>query len=117
MHEQLYNRRSAYQNNEIVNLFVNCMKENEDNIKSIATRYDVDKSIIEFMLDKRCHYSYKMLKIASDYLQIPYAELTAILEDEEKKSPRTNTSEDTRELFGIINYMFNEMIKHQRMSY
>ena len=57
-----------------------------------------------------------MLEIASDYLEIPYDELTAILEDDEKISPRANTDEDTGELFGIINYMFNEMIKHKRLS-
>ena len=116
MHEQLYNRRPAYQNSEIVSLFVNKIKENSDDIKSLAKRYDVEESIIKFMLDKRCHYSYKMLKITSDYLRIPYEELTNILEDDEKINPRANTSEDTGELFGIINYMFNEMIKHKRMS-
>ena len=116
VHEQLYNRRPAYQNSEIVSLFVNKIKENSDDIKSLAKRYDVEESIIKFMLDKRCHYSYKMLKITSDYLRIPYEELTNILEDDEKINPRANTSEDTGELFGIINYMFNEMIKHKRMS-
>lgn len=116
VHEQLYNRRPAYQNSEIVSLFIKKIKENNDDIKSLAKRYDVEESIIKFMLDKRCHYSYKMLKIASDYLRIPYEELTNILEDDEKINPRANTSEDTGELFGIINYMFNEMIKHKRMS-
>ena len=92
------------------------INENNEDIKVLAQKYDVEESIIEFMLDKRCRYSYKMLEIASDYLEIPYDELTAILEDDEKISPRANTDEDTGELFGIINYMFNEMIKHKRLS-
>lgn len=114
--EQLYNRRPAYQNNEIVSLFSKKINENNEDIKVLAQKYDVEESIIEFMLDKRCRYSYKMLEIASDYLEIPYDELTAILEDDEKISPRANTDEDIGELFGIINYMFNEMIKHKRLS-
>lgn len=114
--EQLYNRRPVYQNNEIVSLFSKKIIENNEDIKTIAERYNVEKSVIEFMLDKRCRYSYKMLKIASDYLDIPYEDLTGILEDDEKINPRANTSEDTGELFGIINYMFNEMIRHKRLS-
>lgn len=114
--EQLYNRRPAYQNNEIVSLFNKKINEKNDNTKTIAERYNVDESLIEFMLDKRCRYSYKMLKIASDYLDIKYEQLTDILEDDEKINPRANTSEDTGELFGIINYMFNEIIKHKRLS-
>lgn len=114
--EQLYNRRPAYQNNEIVSLFNKKINEKNDNTKTIAERYNVDEALIEFMLDKRCRYSYKMLKIASDYLDIKYEQLTDILEDDEKINPRANTSEDTGELFGIINYMFNEIIKHKRLS-
>jgi hypothetical protein len=114
--EQLYNRRPAYQNNEIVSLFAKRISERNDDIITIAKRYDVEESLIQFMLDKRYRYSYKMLKIASNYLDIPYEELTGILEDEEKVSLRANTSDDTGDLFGIMNYMFNEMIKHERLS-
>lgn len=62
------------------------------------------------MLDKKCRYSYNMLKIASDYLNIPYDELTDILTDEE-----INVSKGNKEFNEIINYIFNEMIKHKRL--
>ncbi|MEG1870912.1 MAG: hypothetical protein RR192_02820, partial [Peptostreptococcaceae bacterium] len=52
--EQLYNRRPAYQNNEIVSLFSKKIAENNEEKKSIAEKYNVDESVIEFMLDKRC---------------------------------------------------------------
>lgn len=114
--EELYNRRPAYQNNEISDLFSKKIEMTNDNIKNIARKYDVDESIIKFMCDKRCNYSYKMLKIASDYLHIPYEQLTEILVDDEKVSLRAEKPTDTDELFGIINYMFSEMIRHKRMA-
>ena len=45
--EQLYNRRPAYQNNEIVSLFSKKINENNEDIKVLAQKYDVEESISE----------------------------------------------------------------------
>lgn len=119
MYENIYNERPKYTSNEIVSLFKKKFYESNDNISSVAERYKVNEETINHMMNKKCQYSYKMLKIASDYLDITYDELTDILVDDEKVNLRSNTHEnmrDSEELFNLINYMFNEMIKHKRMS-
>lgn len=111
MKEKIYNKRPAYLNNEIVKLFNDKIKENNEDIQTIAKRYNVNECIIKYMLDRKCRYSYKMLNIASDYLNIPYDELTSILIDDEYK-----LSKEHKELNKIITYIFDEMIKHKRLS-
>jgi hypothetical protein len=113
---QLVNRRPAYTNNEIANLFKSKFLSEGKTFENISKEYMISSQTIQYMLTDKCHYSFEMLKFASKYLEIPYMELTQILEDDNKFSCRTDKDENSDELFNIINFMFNEMIKQERLS-
>lgn len=116
MYETLYKQRPAYTNNEIVNLFNEKMKNESILEEELANRYDTEVDTIKYMRSTKCRYSYPMLKIASDFLEINYEDLTSILVDDEDFSPRADTEEETGEFFGFLNYIFNEMIRQERLS-
>lgn len=112
---ELVNKRPAYTNNEIVKELRSKAHVNRHNAAQIAEFCNSDQDTIELMMSGNCKYSFKMLKVASLYLEIPYNELTKVLEDDVNFSCRGCTDEDTNDLFDIINFMFNEMIKQQRL--
>ena len=116
MYASLYNQRPAYTNNEIVNLFNSKIKMENLSEDLLAEKYNTTINTIHQMRNKKCRYSYQMLKIASNFLNIPYKELTAILIDDGNFSLRADTENDTEEFFGFVNYLFNEIIKQERLS-
>jgi hypothetical protein len=109
-------RRPAYTNNEIVNMLNSKLTEEKLDIKTLAERYEVDEPVIRFMTDKSCEYNYEMLKIASNFLQIKYEDLVAIIEDDNNCSLRADNVESANELEDILNYLFNEMINQERLA-
>ncbi|EJT6560045.1 hypothetical protein P5E85_12055 [Clostridium perfringens] len=110
-------KRPLYTNNEIVSLFNNKKKEANDTTYDLAKRFDVNERTIELMQDRTCQYNFKMLKIASEYLAIPYKSLVSFIEDEEDFcSLRANSTEEAKELNDVLNYIFDEMINQERLA-
>ncbi|ELC8365436.1 hypothetical protein QTH99_14740 [Clostridium perfringens] len=117
MSSEFLSRRPAYTNSEIVKMFNEKFSRNMDSYDDLAEKYNVDEKIIKLMSDISCRYNYEMLKIASDYLEIPYKELVAVVEDDkENYSLRANSTEAANELNEILNYLFNEMINQERLA-
>jgi len=114
--QDVINKRAAYLNCEIVNEFSNKMKTTNLSKKDIANKYNLSKADVEYMLDENNYYDINMLKVASDFLNIPFSELTSILEDDGHVSCRGNVDDETNELFDIINFLFDDMIKQERMA-
>lgn len=113
---ELVNKRPAYTNNEIVLELKKKSQINNHSAVELASFCDIDINTAELMLSGKCKYSFRMLKAASLYLNIPYNELTRVLEDDVNFSCRGCTDDETEDLFDIINFMFNEMIKQQRLA-
>ena len=117
MSNEFSSRRPAYTNSEIVSMFNKKFSENADSYTDLAKRYDTEEKTIKLMSDITCRYNYEMLKIASDYLEISYKDLVAIIEDDENNySLRANSTEAAKELNEILNYLFNEMINQERIA-
>ncbi|MDK0764048.1 hypothetical protein ACSXAB_08690 [Clostridium perfringens] len=117
MSNEFSSRRPAYTNSEIVSMFNKKFSENADSYTDLAKRYEVEEKTIKLMSDITCRYNYEMLKIASDYLEISYKDLVAIIEDDENNySLRANSTEAAKELNEILNYLFNEMINQERIA-
>lgn len=114
--QEVINKRAAYLNCEIVNEFSNKMQATNLSKKDIAYKYNLSEDDVEYMLDENNYYDIKMLKVASDFLNIPFSELTSILEDDGHVSCRGNVDDETNELFDIINFLFDDMIKQERMA-
>lgn len=116
MYTTLYKQRPAYTNNEIVNLFNEKIEKEQITEEELAEKYNTDIQMIRYMRNKKCRYSYQMLKIAADFLEVSYEDLTSIVIDDEEFSPRADTEEETGEFFGFLDYLFSEMIKQERLS-
>lgn len=117
MSSELTCKRPAYTNNEIVDLFNKKLIATGDSLDKVAQKYGVDIKIIEYMKDRVCEYNYKMLKIVSDYLDIPYNDLVAFVEDDQDLcSLRADNTEAANELNDVLNYLFNEIINQERIA-
>lgn len=110
-------KRPLYTNNEIVSLFNNKKKEANDTTYDLAKRFKIDEKTIELMQDRACQYNFKMLKIASEYLDIPYKSLVSFIEDDgDFCSLRANSTEEVKELNDVLSYIFDEMINQERLA-
>lgn len=115
------NERSAYSNSEIALLLKQRMLERSHNVDDLFSIYKIkyelkEKQIIEYMLSGNVNYNLNMIEIASDYLNIPFDELTEILVDDNEISFRHNCDNDCNEFIDLVNYLFSEMIRQEKFN-
>lgn len=110
------NERPAYTSNEIVATLKATMKKQNHSAVDLANMYSTSRHVVEVMLDENTYYSYEMMEIASDYIKVPFEDLTKVLEDDNHISCRGEVDEETDELFDIINYVFDEIIRQERLA-
>ncbi len=119
----LCNVRPAYYDKEISQLIKEKMKKEnlnkEDLYNLYKKKYKISLDLINFMLKENVSYNLEMLKIASDYLDIDFNNLTELLEDDSNLSLRSeqNTKdEDINNFFIMVDILFSEMIKQKRLD-
>ena len=116
-----YNKRSAYSNNEIASFFKKKMEENKHSIKDIVKIYkpkysEIDNKTVEYMISGTVFYDLTMLEIASEYLEIPFNDLTNIIEDDIHISYRKSDDPDQKDFVDLVNYLFSEMIRQDKLN-
>jgi len=116
-----YNKRSAYSDNEIAKLIRDKMEDNNHTAADLVDMYkikykDLNEQIIQYMCSGTVTYNLDMYEIAADYLNISFEELTSIIEDTDELSYRKYSDETYNEFTEILNYLFSEMIRQEKLS-
>lgn len=111
------NLRPAYTDNEISKLFHEKRIKNGQKLDELADQFHVSINMINNIDNYKYDFSMDMIKIASDYLNIPVSDLTRIIEDDENSfSCRACKNEKTQAVIDIVNILFNEMIMQEKLS-
>jgi hypothetical protein len=111
------NLRPAYTDNEISRLFHEKRLKNKDTIAALAKQFCTSIGIISNIDNYKYDFSMNMIKIASEYLDIPVSDLTKILiDDKDNFSCRGCNNEKSKAVIDIVNILFNEMIMQKKLS-
>lgn len=111
-------RRPTYTYQEISGLLKEKLNEKNKTIEDLQKMYpDISLEKMGNMLNGNKNYSIPMLKIASHFLNIPFGELTKVIEDKPLASLRTkeNINEEILSFYELVSDLFDEMIFQSKL--